>query len=133
MGKIFRSKLQFNSCFSDLTITGSTAGVNILEDKTFTQVPALEETLERGQGPPASATTGGRRARAVGGTALVTTSTATTTTTSTTGQCQAFRIRTASTETRRLITDQPAVGMITSNFVSTVFKTFIKICFFVLI
>ena len=109
-------ELQFNFCFSDLITTVSTAEANILEDKISTQVPAPGQSLEEDSAiTPASATTGGRRARArpAGGTAS-----ATTTATATTGQCQAFR--TTSTETPRLITDQLAVGVITCNFVNCI-------------
>lgn len=116
MGIILYLKLQFYLCFSDLIITVSTAEANILEDKISTRVPAPGQSLEEDwDTTPASATTGGRRARArpAGGTASATTST-----TTTTGQCQAFR--TTSTETRRLITDQQAVGVITCNFVNCI-------------
>ena len=78
MGRKFRSKLQFNSSFSDLIITDSTAGVNILEDKTSTRAQDQEQSLEEGWvTTTASTTPGGQRPRA---TAAAETASATTTT-----------------------------------------------------
>ena len=116
MGIMLFLKLKFYFWSSDLITAVSTAEANIPEDKISTRVPAPGQSLEEGSAiTPASATTGGRRARArpAGGTASATTSTATTT-----GQCQAFT--TTWTETRGLITDQLAVGVITCNFVNCI-------------
>ena len=78
MGRKFRSKLQFNSSFSDLIITDSTAGVNILEDKTSTRAQGQEQSLEGGWVTTTASTTPvGQRPRA---TAAAETASATTTT-----------------------------------------------------
>ena len=103
--------LDLFTVFSAPIVIGSTAGVNILDDKTFTQALVLEEILEGGWVKTQPSTTTGEqrtRARAAGGTALLTT-TATTATAG--GQCRAFR--TTLTGTLWLITDQLAVGVIT--------------------
>ena len=78
MGRKFRSKLQFNSRFLDLIITDSTAGVNILEDKTSTRALDQEQSLEGGWVTTTASTTPvGQRPRA---TAAAETASATTTT-----------------------------------------------------
>ena len=113
MGITLHSKLQLNFSFSALTITDSTAGVNILEDKTSTRAPDPEQSLEGDWVTTTASTTPGEwttRARVAAKTASAT-STTTTAITATSGQCQAFR--TSLKETRGLIADQRAVGVIT--------------------
>ena len=75
MGITLHSKLQLNFSFSALTITDSTAGVNILEDKTSTRAPDREQSLEGDWVTTTASTTPGEwttRARAAAETASAT-------------------------------------------------------------